>query len=501
MSSCRGLVLAAWAFSFARGGLYYDAPYVVELSGKFTWEHDPATEHCPVLIEYYANWCGHCRAYVDTYMELARRIETAPDLYAYIVSAVDCASFAEFCSQPRTVADRIQGFPTLREFPRGRDGRFVELQDRESHDIELMWQNLVKANERAIAHIGQDAARACATARPRLQALNKKPAAHVIRHIPTPGQIWLQDERRALYQAIVEEPIRVGALSSPRTSLPKLQAFVAFAVKGFPDVVVRQRLATEVAPWLESLTGGEDAAEAWRDTTAWLRPPDEERAKDYFGCRGSLPNRRGFTCALWQLFHAMLANARSAREKAASQVPHEGVAAIHGWVDAFFGCQECREHFLAMAHNMTWQSVEGDDAALLWLWRAHNVVNERLKGELMEDPMWPKLQFPAAETCAPCRQSETNTFVESEVLLYLRRLYAEGALVADTKSDIDFLDTSPVNDGLVFGFMALGFVAMLAIMLVLFLAYVWWSGSAATAESEHSTSDSVELASLKLFAP
>ena len=61
---------------------------------------------------------------------------------------------------------------------------------------------------------------------------------------------------------------------------------------------------------------------------------------------------------------------------------------------------------------------------ILWLWRGHNKVNARLKGEASEDPKFPKQQFPPASICADCRDS-SGQFVEQRVLQFIVNYYSD----------------------------------------------------------------------------
>lgn len=109
----------------------------------------------------------------------------------------------------------------------------------------------------------------------------------------------------------------------------------------------------------------------------------------------------GYTCSLWTLFHAMIAN--SDRHGA----PHV-LKGIKSWIVEFFGCSECSKHFEDM-----WRDRDGEDASdavssALWLWRAHNLVSARVHPTR---PPWP-----TNETCKTCfksyniqqRQQEVN---------------------------------------------------------------------------------------------
>jgi len=79
--------------------------------------------------------------------------------------------------------------------------------------------------------------------------------------------------------------------------------------------------------------------------------------------------------------------------------------------------------------------VGSKSEAVLWLWGAHNEVNNRLAGDDTEDPAFPKKQFPSKEMCSTCRgvQSEQPAHNDSkqeinwnrdEVLYYLRRIHS-----------------------------------------------------------------------------
>ena len=50
--------------------------------------------------------------------------------------------------------------------------------------------------------------------------------------------------------------------------------------------------------------------------------------------------------------------------------------------------------------------VHKPEDVFMYLWKAHNIVNARLKGRDTEDPKFPKFQFPAKFLCSNCT-SET----------------------------------------------------------------------------------------------
>lgn len=154
----------------------------------------------------------------------------------------------------------------------------------------------------------------------------------------------------------------------------------------------------------------------------------------WIGCKASTVGRRGFSCGLWQLFHYLTVQATNSVQ---TNDPIEVLKAIHGFVKHFFGCTHCSLHFQEMAErNNIWKVTTKDDA-VLWLWSAHNEVNQRLSGDHTEDPEFPKIQYPLRNVCTQCHKqiipvqgvtpadnSDTPHWNTNEILYYLRRVYS-----------------------------------------------------------------------------
>jgi protein disulfide-isomerase A1 len=65
-----------------------------------------------VLLEFYAPWCGHCKALAPKYEELGQMYKDNADWASKVVIAkVDATA--------NDVPDEIQGFPTIKLFPAG----------------------------------------------------------------------------------------------------------------------------------------------------------------------------------------------------------------------------------------------------------------------------------------------------------------------------------------------------------------------------------------------
>lgn len=140
----------------------------------------------------------------------------------------------------------------------------------------------------------------------------------------------------------------------------------------------------------------------------------------WIGCEGSRLMYRRYPCGLWTLFHTLTVEASTKQLNSFSGA--QILTTIAGYVKHFFGCTDCSEHFMQMAKSIT-DNVTSFDDAVLWLWSAHNRVNERLAGDVTEDPMHPKVLFPLEVHCKTCRE-HNGDWNKIEVLKYLKKMYS-----------------------------------------------------------------------------
>jgi len=162
-----------------------------------------------------------------------------------------------------------------------------------------------------------------------------------------------------------------------------------------------------------------------------LDPPVVHQSR-YVGCFSTSAGRRRFPCSLWSLFHHLTVQEF---EEETAEDPMEVLQAMHGYVKHFFGCTECSKHFQAMStKNRIW-NVTSKDQAVLWVWAAHNEVNQRLAGDVTEDSNHPKVQWPSEEQCSECRK-HNGEWDKNEVLEFLKRHYGNEAI---SELGMDFL--------------------------------------------------------------
>uniref|UniRef100_A0A0C9PXU2 Sulfhydryl oxidase n=2 Tax=Fopius arisanus TaxID=64838 RepID=A0A0C9PXU2_9HYME len=149
--------------------------------------------------------------------------------------------------------------------------------------------------------------------------------------------------------------------------------------------------------------------------------------REWTGCKGSAPRFRGFPCGLWTLFHTLTVSyAKDVGDEAnpsGVESPSIILGAMYGYIKNFFGCSDCASHFVDMANRRNYSAVMTPDDAILWLWEAHNEVNQRLSSDYTEDPVYPKIQYPSWKHCNTCRHGNASWNLQ-EVLHYLKNKYS-----------------------------------------------------------------------------
>ena len=114
----------------------------------------------------------------------------------------------------------------------------------------------------------------------------------------------------------------------------------------------------------------------------------------------------GYTCGLWLLFHTTLANSDRL-------MAPDVLKAIREWVGSFFGCSHCAAHFVEYYQKNGGDYVRDHISAVLWLWKAHNAVSMRLRGDEVasgdEDRGGrPRVLWPSLEACPTCYKEEVR---------------------------------------------------------------------------------------------
>ncbi|KAH8383798.1 hypothetical protein KR009_010592 [Drosophila setifemur] len=271
-----------------------------------------------------------------------------------------------------------------------------------------------------------------------LEQLNFKPTPPLpISIAPNPND-FLDQQKQAIVAQVLKQPLRIYRADLEQAidkllhiELPKklvIEGDNLTALRNFIQVMSHlnplnkngQILVTSLN---KSLSGFQKLSGAqFADAVNELESPLPKifKGRRYVGCIATRPFLRGFTCSLWTLFHMWTVEA--AKASSPELPPGTVLSAIHGFVKYFFGCSDCSNHFQEMAKRRRMDLVKTHNEEILWLWGAHNEVNERLIDDATEDPQFPKIQFPSQENCPTCKNNHSE-WQADEVVKYLRNLY------------------------------------------------------------------------------
>merc|ERR1712038_2095657 len=125
------------------------------------------------------------------------------------------------------------------------------------------------------------------------------------------------------------------------------------------------------------------------------------------------------------------------------------------YMSHFFSCRSCSTNFSRHVQSLGYLPRSGD-AAVLWLWAAHNLANSLLDGDMTEDPTRPKIQWPDNINCPRCRLPgdpwsplvlhNGQFWNQAEVLRYIKQVYDKSNIVinitiGNTNTTLDQLKT------------------------------------------------------------
>lgn len=231
--------------------------------------------------------------------------------------------------------------------------------------------------------------------------------------------VYLSDLEATLMYSLDHEIISRSTISGD--SLSALNAYLELLIECFPSSIRGNKfiqLIWEKTRYNKTVSG-EDLGNLINRFEFMLKPYITKRS--WIGCQGSQQIYRKYPCGLWTMFHTL--SVQASTKNLTTFNGQQVLEIIAGYVKHFFGCTDCSEHFMSMATTIK-TNVSSLDDAVLWLWSAHNQVNQRLAGDVTEDPMHPKILFPLKVHCETCYQSGTDEWNTTEVLKYLKNMYS-----------------------------------------------------------------------------
>lgn len=252
-------------------------------------------------------------------------------------------------------------------------------------------------------------------------------------------RLHMQDVESSLYYSLFIEIPAQGKLTG--VQLRTLKKHLNLLIKYLPLRKAVRKYIKSLSLWLadKQIVTSEEWLKQLRATQR--RDSFLPEKIDWVGCEGSSERYRGYPCSVWKTFHALTVAAFN-QQQTTTQVSNNLRAAqevlldMRDYIQNFFGCRYCANHFVNGSSNVR-SEVTSHLSAVFWLWRFHNVVNQRLSEDVSEDPQHPKVQFPTKEQCLQCfsisKDSDTLTWQENDVLKYLQSMYGKNRIIQDSK--------------------------------------------------------------------
>uniref|UniRef100_A0A915DQQ7 Sulfhydryl oxidase n=1 Tax=Ditylenchus dipsaci TaxID=166011 RepID=A0A915DQQ7_9BILA len=145
--------------------------------------------------------------------------------------------------------------------------------------------------------------------------------------------------------------------------------------------------------------------------------PFPKKSDEFEHCKGSSIEYRGFTCGLWSAFHTLTINSYlNAKEQQPSDKNSKGQTGELRTLPKTFHEHDNNEF------PMDKSKVQKPEDAFMYMWEAHNLVNNHLHGDMTEDPQFIKYQFPPAFLCTSCK-ADNKKFDKENVQKFLLEYY------------------------------------------------------------------------------
>ncbi|EEY65303.1 sulfhydryl oxidase, putative [Phytophthora infestans T30-4] len=316
------------------------------------------------LVDYYAPWCPHCRHFAPEWERVANFYAKTDKVQ---VGAVDCTQNSEICNN-----ENIHGYPGVKIHHVPADAEKAVMMARGARGS----KSVVDWAERLMEEHGIKS------------GVNVEELAAQLKNFRNAGSLEMKYKR--LYDAGIaavstfQNGFFMGSNVLEGERYDKNRHVLAMLVES-----MKTSNHWNHADWKILLKNWKEAAS---DKTFPANLFTSSEDKSYAFCKT-------YTCGLWSLLHSITVSDVKVSKKSATQPwkPSRTVAAIRLYVKNFFGCEECREHFMSsnpesIIKELAVSDEEGPHAVVMWIWKMHNKVNKALK----------KQQWPSKTACPVC---------------------------------------------------------------------------------------------------
>ncbi|KAE9051518.1 hypothetical protein PR003_g30857 [Phytophthora rubi] len=343
------------------------------------------------LVDYYSSWCAHCRMFAPEW-------EKVGELYApskiVQVGAVDCNRHKEICTR-----EEVHAYPSVKahHVPLGSNEKVnMEARGRKKLKSVAAWvEDVLKEHD---MKSGVDMSTITEEKKLRRNEDAEIEPSKVIEDDTSTLMKYnrLLDAGKAVMLAL-ENSFFIGVLVLEGERYDAALKWVNALAASFPLEGNRAAMV-KLADFMKqqktwSLVEWSELIRRWRPIArATSFPSDlfDPRGDDELGWTVC----KTYTCGLWTLFHSMTTRSFKAEE---AWKPSETMAAIRLYMKNFFGCRDCRQHFMeanpeSLVEELAAGDTNGPHAVVMWAWKMHNSVNKRLHVN----------QWPSVSACSSC---------------------------------------------------------------------------------------------------
>lgn len=365
------------------------------------------------LVDFYSPWCPHCRQFAPQWEEVASVYGSVESIQ---FGAVDCTKQNEICDR-----EDVHAYPGVKLYHVSEEAITMP------HVGNVYARHVAKWLEETLKEHGMGPLIDVDKVYPKNPLRNDLKKKEFKFGDPVEP---LQDDRSVDMQMkrlkdagvtalfILEDGFFMGTTMLAGERYEAAVTWVKTLAGAFP----RKENRAAFAVLVDMMKDKEQWQQAdWTDMLEKWKSSVNERSYpvNLFSSKDDLVLCTTYTCGLWTVFHSLTVSGVEQLK------PSEIMSAIRLVVKHFFGCEECKRHFLkanpeSVITKLALRDEDGPHAVALWIWTMHNTVNK-----VLGKPRWPtNLSCPNCYTTTDEPQSLDPTQLNDEdIVAYIRRVY------------------------------------------------------------------------------